>query len=288
MHVLFRMAQCLNSSEVAAAVIKSVCDELSQVLPFRWVAIWFGNGAQVVPELAGRLTTTGILPCLPDIAQPTYAQRLCIRSASQPWSQILLRGKNELASLARAEVIAEEISRGQTDVGVLLAGNKQGADKEVSSEETQLLAAAANSISVFHENMARFAELREQFLGTLGSLSAAIDAKDPYTCGHSDRVSRLASKIAAALGMDRETIEQYRIAGLLHDVGKIGVPEAALCKQGRLTEEEFAQIKRHPEIGYKILRDIPSMEQILPGVLHHHDAGTAAAIRTAWPARRFL
>ncbi len=270
MNVLFRMAHCLNSNNDAVAVTKNVCDELAHVLPFSWVAIWFREGEQVVPDLAGRLTASGTLPCRPDLLIQ-HARRLCCLPASQSWSGILLPGKNELASLAGADILAEPISRGRANVGVLLTGNKQGDDQDISSEETQLLNAAANFISVFHENMARYAEQRGQFLGTLHSLSAAIDAKDPYTCGHSDRVSRLASKIAAALGMDRDMIEQYRIAGLLHDVGKIGVPESALCKQGRLTDEEFAQIKRHPEIGYRILHDIPSMEQVLPGVLHHHE-----------------
>jgi HD-GYP domain-containing protein (c-di-GMP phosphodiesterase class II) len=270
MNVLFRMGRCLNSSSDADVVTKDVCDELAHVLPFSWVALWFRDGELVLPELAGRLTASGVLPCAPELLID-QARRLCGRPASQPWTHILLRGKNELATLAGAEVLAEAISRGRRNVGVLLAGNKQGDDPDVSSEETQLLNAAANFISIFHENMARFADLRGQFIGTIHCLSAAIDAKDPYTQGHSDRVSLLASKMATALGMDRETIEQYRIAGLLHDVGKIGVPESALCKMGRLTEDEFAQIKRHPEIGYKILHDIPAMEQILPGVLHHHE-----------------
>jgi HD-GYP domain-containing protein (c-di-GMP phosphodiesterase class II) len=270
MNVLFRMGRCLNSSSDAETVTKNVCDELARVLPFSWVAIWFKDGELVLPELAGKLTASGILPCTPEVLID-QARRLCGRPSSQPWTHILLREKNELATLAKAEVLAESISRGRRNVGILLAGNKQGDDQDVSSEETQLLSAVANFISVFHENLARFADLRGQFIGTIHCLSAAIDAKDPYTCGHSDRVSLLASKMATALGMDRETIEQYRIAGLLHDVGKIGVPESALCKMGKLTDDEFAQIKRHPEIGYKILHDIPAMEQILPGVLHHHE-----------------
>ena len=70
--------------------------------------------------------------------------------------------------------------------------------------------------------------------------------------------------------LPRDQVEQYHIAGLVHDVGKIGVPETVLTKAGRLTAEEFEQMKRHPEIGYGILKDIPSMRTALPGVLHHH------------------
>jgi HD-GYP domain-containing protein (c-di-GMP phosphodiesterase class II) len=71
--------------------------------------------------------------------------------------------------------------------------------------------------------------------------------------------------------MDKQLVEQYRIAGLVHDVGKIGVPEAVLTKPGRLTDEEFDQIKLHPQIGHNILRDIPSLAPVLPGVLSHHE-----------------
>jgi HD-GYP domain-containing protein (c-di-GMP phosphodiesterase class II) len=73
------------------------------------------------------------------------------------------------------------------------------------------------------------------------------------------------------MNLDRQLVEQYRIGGMVHDVGKIGVPEAVLCKPGRLTEDEFAQIKRHPEIGHRILKDIPALAGVLPGVLWHHE-----------------
>jgi HD-GYP domain-containing protein (c-di-GMP phosphodiesterase class II) len=99
----------------------------------------------------------------------------------------------------------------------------------------------------------------------------AIDAKDRYTCGHSARVSFLASLMAGELFHEPEMIETYRIAGLVHDVGKIGVPEAVLCKSGKLTDEEFAHIQRHPTVGFEILRDIPMLDKVLPGVLHHHE-----------------
>jgi HD-GYP domain-containing protein (c-di-GMP phosphodiesterase class II) len=126
-------------------------------------------------------------------------------------------------------------------------------------------------LGVFHENLARFAEQQEMFLGTLRALTASIDAKDRYTRGHSERVGLMASKMASAMGLEKNTIEQYRIAGIVHDVGKIGVPEHVLAKPGRLTAEEFDLIKLHPGIGHNILKDIPALQQVLPGVLWHHE-----------------
>ena len=77
--------------------------------------------------------------------------------------------------------------------------------------------------------------------------------------------------MAAAAGQDPAVVERYRVAGLIHDVGKIGVPEAVLCKPGRLTEDEFRQIQRHPTIGTTILQDVPALADVMAGVLHHHE-----------------
>lgn len=114
-------------------------------------------------------------------------------------------------------------------------------------------------------------EQRLMFGGTMHALIAAIDAKDPYTRGHSDRVSTFAAMLAEHAKLGVRVVEQARLCGLVHDIGKIGVPESVLRKPGRLTDEEFALIAAHPEIGHEILRDIPQMAAVLPGVLEHHE-----------------
>ncbi|MCH2152808.1 MAG: FHA domain-containing protein [Phycisphaerales bacterium] len=118
----------------------------------------------------------------------------------------------------------------------------------------------------------RFAEARSSmFEGTVRALASAIDAKDPYTRGHSDRVALLSSQLARALGHPDSAIEAARVCGQVHDVGKIGVPESVLTKPGGLSDEEFDLIKQHPDIGYRILSDIPAMQKLLGGVRHHHE-----------------
>ena len=135
----------------------------------------------------------------------------------------------------------------------------------------QLLEAAAAFSGAFLENAGLYQNQQEMFLGSLKALTAAIDAKDRYTCGHSERVALMARELALASGMPSAQADRVHIAGLLHDVGKIGVPEAVLCKAGRLTDAEFALIRLHPEIGHRILKDIPMLGDILPGVLNHHE-----------------
>ena len=114
-------------------------------------------------------------------------------------------------------------------------------------------------------------ENRELFLGTVKSLAAAIDGKDPYTRGHSERVSRFSVAIAQRLDLSDEECEKIRISALLHDVGKIGIDDVVLKKPAALTDEEYEIMKTHPQKGYKIMSQIPAMKEFLPGMYMHHE-----------------
>ncbi len=114
-------------------------------------------------------------------------------------------------------------------------------------------------------------ELRKAYLSTVRALSEAVDAKDPYTRGHSERVGVYASRIARELACEPPFIERIYLAGLLHDIGKIGIPDAIIGKPDRLTPEEYLQMKRHPEIGARILEPVDFLADIVPCVRHHHE-----------------
>jgi putative nucleotidyltransferase with HDIG domain len=114
-------------------------------------------------------------------------------------------------------------------------------------------------------------ELRTAYVQTIRALAEAVDAKDAYTRGHSERVGVYASKIARQMGFPKELIERVYIAGLLHDVGKIGVRDSVITKPDRLTAEEYDEIKRHPEIGARILEPVDFLREIVPCVRHHHE-----------------
>jgi HD-GYP domain-containing protein (c-di-GMP phosphodiesterase class II) len=155
--------------------------------------------------------------------------------------------------------------------GWLVMGGKQGDDSYVSSHDTKTIDSIAGIFSAFLENTRLYEEQRRAFVGTVRALSGAIDAKDRYTRGHSDRVAMLSEQLAIASGYSVEDAKRVRLCGILHDVGKIGVPEAVLCKNGRLTDEEFELIKLHPGLGADMLKDLPSLQDIIPGVMHHHE-----------------
>jgi HD-GYP domain-containing protein (c-di-GMP phosphodiesterase class II) len=114
-------------------------------------------------------------------------------------------------------------------------------------------------------------ENRELFLGTVKALAAAIDGKDPYTRGHSERVARFSVAIAQGMEMSDEEIEKIRISALLHDVGKISIDDNILKKPAALTDEEFEIMKGHPQKGFKIMSQIPAMREFLPGMYMHHE-----------------
>ena len=124
---------------------------------------------------------------------------------------------------------------------------------------------AAISVRAAGEN------LEAAYLEFVGSLANALDARDPYTAGHSSRVSQLSCATAAALQLDPHEVERIRIGALLHDVGKIGVADSVLQKPGRLTEEEFALVKQHPVIGRRILEGVQGFAPYLAAVELHHE-----------------
>ncbi len=159
-------------------------------------------------------------------------------------------------------------------MGLMVAVNRIG-KQDFDSTDIKLFNSVAGGCAVFIENVRLFRDLKELFIGSLKALTSSIDAKDKYTHGHSERVAFISRWIAERLSaiepLEEEQIHRIYLAGLLHDIGKIGIDEAVLRKTGKLTDEEFASIRKHPSIGAGILREIKQMRDIMPGVLSHHE-----------------
>jgi len=142
------------------------------------------------------------------------------------------------------------------------------------------------------ELLVAYDRLERNSLEAIESLNATVEAKDPYTAGHSQRVQQIALAIGEELGLSEERLDALRHGGLLHDIGKLGVPDAVLTKPGRLTDEEFEQIKHHPEHGACIVKRIGRLREAVPAIRHHHErwdgrgypdrlAGTAIPLEAA-------
>lgn len=146
---------------------------------------------------------------------------------------------------------------------------------DFDSTDVKLFNSVAHQCAVFIENGRLFYDLKDLFVGTLKALTTSIDAKDQYTRGHSERVAFIAKWIAEKLAetedIDPDHIHKIYLAGLLHDIGKIGIDEALLTKKSQLSSQEKEQIRSHPAIGASILAEIKQMKDVLPGILNHHE-----------------
>ena len=144
-------------------------------------------------------------------------------------------------------------------------------DPEFGSFEVGLMEEAGALLSTQAHNIRLFAETQHLVLGTLRSMTRAIDARDSYTQGHSERVAKLAFELARQLQLPESACQEIYLAGILHDIGKIGIPDSVLLKAGPLTEEEFETVKLHPVIGFRIIEQLAKLDFTLPGILHHHE-----------------
>ncbi len=268
--LLYRLGKAINGLEHPVEFVNLALSQLYETLDFEWIAAAFTSRSLPDPALLNSLLIYGQPPC-EQRKLMTLARDLASGAPPEPGSLLLEPGDHPLSTLVGDEVVVERLISANQVIGVLVAGNKQGSDPDVSSIDIQLIDAAGEYLGSFLHSAAAFNEQRTMFMGTMRAITSTIEAKDRYTRGHSDRVAYLAVQLGRAHGLSEPELVRVRLAGMLHDAGKIGVPESVLCKPGNLTEEEFEAIKRHPVIGYNILKDIEPLSDILPGVLYHHE-----------------
>lgn len=171
-------------------------------------------------------------------------------------------------SLARVALAADDLHN--APVGRLIAVQRRP-DAPFTTEHLQTLRSVANLIASQRYNASRYDDLKDLLFGIIRAMVWAIDAKDPYTAGHSERVARIAVRLGQELGLSPVQRGDLYLMGLLHDVGKIGVEDSVLKKAGRLTEAEYRAIQEHVKIGVRILSDMRKLRHILPGVAYHHE-----------------
>jgi PAS domain S-box-containing protein/putative nucleotidyltransferase with HDIG domain len=140
-----------------------------------------------------------------------------------------------------------------------------------NQELAELITSMANNIALSIDNAKAYENVKSSYLKTVQSLVSTIEAKDMYTESHSVRVAKYAAFIAAELKMDKAFLEDIWVAGVLHDIGKIGISDSILNKKERLTDEEYQLVKKHPVIAYKILSKIGLDQRIMNAVRHHHE-----------------
>ncbi|MBF0502827.1 MAG: GAF domain-containing protein [Candidatus Riflebacteria bacterium] len=143
--------------------------------------------------------------------------------------------------------------------------------RDFTQSEIDLLSTFASQASVAIENARLYAKMKDQYLSMVAALAAAIETKDAYTHGHSQNVMEYAVKIGSDLGMTEEELETVKFAGLLHDIGKIGINDTILSKTGHLTPEEHTELRNHPKYGAFIMEQVDFLKDIAPLTLYHHE-----------------
>ena len=254
------------------AFLNTVIEELHRVLPFSWIGVRIDMNSLNLPQISNGIVLEGAGPDRHDAFCSFGDSMIETMEGREPviYDPSADSRFDVLGACGSSAVVCPIIGDSGL-VGVLFAGTRCGDSEVASSIETKLLGAAAEHVSVFLRNASLYVNLDSMFLGTVQGMVSAIDAKDQYTRGHSQRVAWLARSLARKCGLPESMARRVYLAGLVHDVGKIGVPEQVLRKTGKLDEEEFAWIRKHPEMGSRILKDIPQMDDILPAVLHHHE-----------------
>ena len=268
--LIYTLSHSMALNQPAEAFFRETCADLQEVSSLNWIGLQITDRQPRLTSVAGQHFLAGrpgnpeaARRLGPELLETYHAQRdpVILDEPGARWP--------ELADHDKSLLVVPLHREGQV-LGVLYGGGRRDG-QHVTSIDAKLCASVSNNLAIFLENFMLFEDAQALFLGTLHALTRAIDAKDSYTFGHSERVAELSRMLARAAGHDDATAERVYLAGLVHDVGKIGVPEAVLCKTGRLSDHEFEAIKAHPAIGADILRDIRQMEDLIPGVLHHHE-----------------
>jgi HD-GYP domain-containing protein (c-di-GMP phosphodiesterase class II) len=181
--------------------------------------------------------------------------------------------------------ILDPVAKADFRIGWLLAINRSitlfdppgaahvtDSEREFGTVEASLLSASSTMLATHGRNVQLFGEKEALLVSLVRALVGALDAKDPYTCGHSERVALIASRLGRELKLSEAECQRLYLSGLLHDIGKIGVSDAVLRKTSALTADEIAQLRKHPDDAWSILNDLEQLRDVLPGVLHHHES----------------
>lgn len=263
--LLHFLAQNLQVSRETADLTELCLERLRESMRCDGAAAWLVGGSG-----ESHFLKNGNFP-LDDLQLAVLIARFDLHQWPQPLvcnriTETTLKGLPALQSL-----VVVPVSVQGKQIGWVVVAN-QTADREFGTVEASLLQSMAVSLGTHLQNAAVVAEREELLLSFVRSLVSSLDAKDAYTRGHSERVARIARRIGEELGLPDAEVEDIYLAGLVHDIGKIGVNDAILSKPGQLTDEEFAEIKRHPTVGYHILCGIKKLAHILPGVRSHHES----------------
>jgi HD-GYP domain-containing protein (c-di-GMP phosphodiesterase class II) len=269
------MSTNMKVTQSNATYLQRACDQITQRIPVEGIAVYLEQkgdfGADLV--LTAGSGVVSVDPEMADILQMHLAEELECQNDALLDSNVDSDFKYSWPESVK-NIIAVPLMGTDKMFGFMVATNITN-KPDFDSNEVKLFSSVANQCAVFVANGKLFSDLKELFVGSLKALTSSIDAKDQYTRGHSERVAFIsrwiAERYSEQYSLEEDYIHKVYLAGLLHDIGKIGISETVLCKNGKLDENELNQIKSHPRIGANILSEIKQMSEVLQGALCHHE-----------------
>jgi putative nucleotidyltransferase with HDIG domain len=278
LETLVGVTQNLAKLRELDALYPTVVEEVMRVVPAERVALFrMGKEGRLEPQVARHATNPGAaVEVSRTILDEVANNRVCVLTADA----VADRNIDDSASIMMQNirsVLSVPIESKNELLGVLYL-DAPGREGVFTEEDLHFVSGIASVSGVAMTNAQALdtvrstgQELNRAYLSMLAVLANAIEARDHYTIGHTWRVARFAQAIARRLGWNESKINEIEVGGVLHDIGKIGVPDSILTKAGPLTPDEEEQMMLHPEIGARMLRDVPSLKHVLPYVLHHHE-----------------
>jgi len=269
--LIFRVSTDITVSKGPEAYFNKLCDDLCEATDIEAVVAILNSPSSMFDRT--HIIKSGNIPVNDEQLTRLYHQVLGTERNAGRALVVNDVGANPaygwLDNWARSFMFFD-LACGNQNFGGLLAINRTDTG-DFGSQQVQLLNTIVERSAAFLENVRLYNDLEQLMMGMLHALISSTDAKDPYTCGHSQRVAFLSRHLATLDGKSEDICHNIYLSGLLHDIGKIGVPESVLCKTGKLTVEEFDQMKRHTEIGARIVGQVRQVEDLVPGIMHHHE-----------------
>lgn len=258
------------------ALMPLVLEEVAQALSAEAESLWLVDPAscQIVCHYATGPGAEAIkrvqVPLGQGIVGTSVAEQLPIIIADAQADPRLFHAADASTGFTTRSLVCVPLVRQGTSIGAIEALNKRSG-RPFDQDDLELLLRLADIAAPAIENARLYNQLAASYDSTLGALAAALDLRDSDTAGHSRRVVEYTACLAAQLGLDRHAINEIRRGALIHDIGKIGVPDAILLKPGALDPGERQVIQRHPRLGYEMLRDVPFLSDEIRIVLAHHE-----------------
>ncbi len=267
-----QVASCLDRREVARLVIAQAW----RVISFDRMSLWVRGRESGALELlaahpppteneeGGEQRQTAIMPTDRGVVATVLASGQAEIVNEVAADSRFVAGTNRISSLMCAPLKTSEAV-----IGVACLSSEQ--PTVYSAEDLKLFSTITYQAAVAIENASLYEQLQDAFYSTVYTLAETIEKRDPYTGNHTKRVMEYSLAIGTTLGLEQDELTRLQLAAVLHDVGKIGVRDSVLLKEGPLTDDEFAQIKQHSAYGAEIVANIKRMQEIIPGVRHHHE-----------------